>query len=167
MSAEEAELPDREWEKMTSSLPRPDDSADAASLVWRQFCVQFSWYDRAAGRNRKAHLFLDLLALGAAAAVTVLAALGAPAPITASVGATIVVVEGVQKIGQFHANWINYRATAELMRQHGFSFAAGTTPYDDPRTRRDELVRFMHEAVTKESTTWAGTASKASRRHEE
>ena len=163
MTVDDAEPPDTAWEKMTDSLPRPVDDADEEARVWRQFCVRFRWYDRAATRNRIAHLFLDFLALAAGASVTVLAALSAPAPVTAGVGATIVVVEGVQKIGQFHASWLNYRATAELMRQHGFSYAAGSRPYDDPVARREALAQFMHDAIAKESTVWTGTASKAAR----
>ncbi|WP_307794500.1 DUF4231 domain-containing protein [Arthrobacter cavernae] len=121
------------------------------------------WYDTAATRSRLAYQILKFLVLGAGAAVTVLAALSAPAPITASVGAAIVVFEGAQQIGHFHANWINYRATAEHMRQHGFFYAAGTAPYNHPRTRRDRLAQFMRETIADESGDWTDTARKAGR----
>jgi len=151
-----------EWEKMTGCLPPPADP-DAADLLWREFCVQFRWYDRAANRNRRMYQILKFLVILAGAAVSVLAALAAPAPLTASVGAAIVVIEGAQQLGQFHANWLNYRATAERMRQHGFSYAAGTVPYDDPHTRRDLLGRSMRETIAKESGIWSAAFRKADR----
>ena len=163
MSTRNAKAPDTAWERLTDALPAPVDPAACQDLLWREYSAQFAWYDRAATRNRIYHRVLDYLALVAGAAVTILAALSAPAPVTAAVGATIVVSEGAQKIGQFHANWLNYRATAERMRQHGFAYAAGTVPYDEPSTRRDRLVEFMRETLHSESTTWTDSAIKATR----
>lgn len=157
---------DTEWEKMTGCLPPPADP-DAADLLWREFCIQFRWYDRAATRNRMTYQILKFLAIAAGAAVTVLAALAAPAPLTATIGAAIVVIEGVQQLGQFHANWINYRATAERMRQHGFSYAAGTAPYDNLQTRRDLLAQFVQETIIKESGDWSATARKTDRNEDQ
>ncbi|SFT99077.1 DUF4231 domain-containing protein [Arthrobacter sp. ov118] len=155
-----------EWAKMQGSLPQPIDPA-ATGLVWREFCAQFQWYDHAATRNRRAYQILKFLALGAGAAVTVLAALGAPAPITASFGAAIVVIESGQQIGQFHPNWINYRTSAETMRQHGFFYAAGVAPYNDPHTRCDRLAQVMRKTITAESGTWADTVRKTIRNGEQ
>lgn len=154
---------DAEWEDLTDSLPRPTDPVAADDLLWREFSTQFRWYDRAASRSRRTYRILEYLALVAGAAVTVLAALSAPAPLTAAVGAMVVVVEGIQKIGQFHANWINYRGTAETMRQHGFAYAAAVAPYNDPDTRRETLLQALREAVAKETASWVGAASKATR----
>ena len=77
----------------------------------------FAWYDRKATVARWGYIVLRLVAITAAAVVTVLAAWGAPGPLTASFGAVIVVAEGAQQLFQFHANWINYRRCAEEMRQ--------------------------------------------------
>ncbi|MCU1548875.1 MAG: hypothetical protein JWO29_1826 [Arthrobacter sp.] len=157
-----AAVPETGWEKMKGALPRPIDPV-AADLLWQEFQAQFQWYDRAATRNRRAYQILKFLTLVAGAAVTVLAALRAPAPVTASVGAVIVVLEGAQQIGRFHFNWINYRATAENMRQHGFLYAAGTAPYSSPDSRRDRLAQFMRRTIVTESGNWADTARKADR----
>jgi hypothetical protein len=153
------------WAKMKGSLPQPIDPA-VADLLWQEFGAQFRWYDHAATRSRRAYQVLKFLALGAGAAVTVLAALGAPAPVTASFGAAIVVIESSQQIGQFHPNWINYRTSAETMRQHGFFYAAGAAPYNDPQTRRDRLAQVMRKTITSESGTWADTVRKIVRNGE-
>ena len=166
MDTNDAALSGTGWEKMKDSLPHPTDP-DAADLSWQEFCAQFRWYDRSATRNRRTYQVLKFVTLGAGAAVTLLAALSAPAAITAGVGAVIVLIEGTQQIGQFHFNWINYRATAETMRQHGFLYAAGTAPYNDPSTRRERLAQFMRKTIVTESGNWADTARKAGRSGEQ
>ena len=155
-----------DWAKMKGSLPQPIDPT-AVDLLWQEFLAQFRWYDHAATRNRRAYQLLKILALAAGAAVTVLAALGAPPLVTASFGAAIVVIEGCQQIGQFHPTWINYRTSAETMRQHGFFYAAGADPYNDPHTRRDRLAQVMRKTIAAESGTWADTVRKMIRNGEQ
>lgn len=95
-----------------------------------------------------------MTALVAGAAVTVLAAVSAPAALTATVAGGIVVMEGAQQIFQFHSSWISYRATAETLRQHAFLYSAVVSPYDQA-DRRDRLATLVKDVTTKESTTWS------------
>ena len=95
------------------------------------------------------------------------AALGSPAPVTASFGAAIVVIESCQQIGHLHPTWINYRTSAEAMRQHRLFCAAGAAPYNDPHTRRDRLAQVMCKTIAAESGTWADTVRKMIRNGEQ
>lgn len=148
------------WEKFASDLPAPRDPNDAQDLLWQIFNAQFGWYDRAASRARWAYQGLKILSIASGASVTVLAALSAPAALTAAVGALIVLFEGLQQIGQFHAKWLNYRSTAERMRQEGFFYAAGAGGYAKPERRREKLARFIEETLNTESTAWTEFAGK-------
>lgn len=145
----------KDWRELTNSLPRPVDDPHGQDLLWQQMEAHFRWYDRSATRSRYGYQGLKILALVSGAAVTVLAAIGAPPGLTASLAAVVVVAEGVQQVFQFHANWISYRSTAETLRQHAFFFAAGIEPYDDPSTRRRMLAALLRDLTSKENATWS------------
>jgi Protein of unknown function (DUF4231) len=51
-------------------------------------------------------------------------------------GAVVVVVEGIQQLGQYQANWINYRSTAEALGHEKFLFLAGAGAYQAARRSR-------------------------------
>jgi hypothetical protein len=148
-----------DWKRLTSSLPEPPRAQDRDDLLWQELTVQFGWYDKAATRSRLAYQILKLTALVAGAAVTVLAALSAPAALTACVAGVIVVMEGAQQLFQFHPNWISYRATAETLRRHAFLYVADVNPFDDPATRRDRLAAFLKDATMRENAAWTSTMS--------
>jgi hypothetical protein len=143
-----------EWKKLTHSLPLPPDAADGRDLLWQELSAQVRWYDRAATRNRLSYLTFKVAALIIGASVTVLAAVSAPAVLTAALAAAIVVEEGVQQVFRFHSNWISYRATAETLRQHAFLYAANVDPYVDPQTRRDRLADVVRNVAAKENASW-------------
>lgn len=143
------------WKRMTSELPAPPRQEDRDDLLWQELEALFAWYDKAATRTRLWYQLLKVTALVAGAAVTLLAAISAPAAVTASVAGVIVVVEGAQQVFQFHSNWISYRGSAELLRQQAFLYAAEVSPYDDAATRRNRLAAVLQELTTKETTTWS------------
>lgn len=143
--------------RLTETLPSPADPAEEDDLLWRELDAQFDWYHRAATRSRLGYQGLKVVALIAAATATVLAALRAPAGLTAGFAAVVVVLEAVQQTFQFHANWITYRATAETLRRHAFLYAAGIAPYAEARSRRNQLAAVLGEITRSENTTWATT----------
>ena len=150
-----------DWKRMSGRLPQPPRDEDRDDLLWQELTAQFGWYERAATRSRLAYQSLKLTTLAVGAAVTVLAALSAPAALTASLAGVIVVFEGTQQLFQLHPNWITYRGTAETLRRHAFLYAAEVTPFDEPDTRRDRLAAALQDATTRESASWADTMRKA------
>jgi hypothetical protein len=150
-----------DWRRMSGHLPEPPRKEDRDDLLWQELTVQFGWYDKAATRSRLSYQVLKLTALAAGAAVTVLAALSAPAALTASLAGVIVVLEGAQQMFQFHPNWISYRGTAETLRHHAFLYVADVSPFDDPATRRDRLGVSLRDATMRESATWTDTMRKS------
>ena len=75
-------------------------------MLWQEYQAQFRWYDRAATRARAGYLTLKTISLAVAAAVPVLAAVRAPAGLTASLAAVVVVIEGLVQLLQLQQNWI-------------------------------------------------------------
>ena len=82
------------WKRLGHALP--DSGPFSSDVVWQELASYFSWFSRAATQSRVACQTLKILSLLLAAAVTVLAATGAPSVLTACVGAGIVVAEGTQ-----------------------------------------------------------------------
>jgi hypothetical protein len=61
---------------------------------------------------------------------------------------------------QWQRNWIEYRRTAETMRQHGLAFAARTGAYAGDE-RRERLAGLLREMALTENQAWAeGIAGK-------
>ena len=136
-------------------IATPTDPEEASGALWQEVRHRFAWYDRAAYRNRWAYYAVKLMFLVGGAGVTVLAAISAPAMITAILAGSIVVLEGIQQLFRFHSNWISYRATAETIRVHAFAYVAGVEPYDDGRNRRTRLAEFVRDQALRENSTWS------------
>jgi len=145
------------WQRLEGNLPQPADPAERDDLLWQELNAQFHWYEAAATRTRFTYQALKVLALVLGAAVTVLAAISAPAALTASLAASVVILEGLQQVFQFHTNSITYRSAAETLRQHAFLYAVKLDPYEDSGTRRDRLAALMREVTSTENATWATT----------
>jgi Protein of unknown function (DUF4231) len=143
------------WQDLGGGLPAPPDDAERRDPLWQQLAAQFRWYDRSATRCRRGYQALKIATLILGGAVTVLAAIGASAWLTASMAAAIVGAEGVQQLFQLHVNWISYRATAEALRQQAFLYVARVGPYTDLATRRDRLADAISAITTTENTSWA------------
>ena len=155
-----ADAPRADWTELTDQLPEPADEKEREDVIWKAFKAQFGWYHNNATTARYWYVGLRLAAMTAAAAVTVLAASKAPPALTASLAAVIVVAEGAQQLFQFHANWINYRRSAEEMRQHAFLYVASAPPYDRS-DRRDRFVKAMQDLIAAEGVNWSAAVRRA------
>lgn len=137
------------------SLPAPTSDPELESdVMWQELQRRFTWYDRAATRSRVAYYVLKLTFLLVGAAVTVLAAVSAHPAVTATLAASLVVLEGVQQLFRLHANWIGYRATAETLRTHALAYVSRIEPYDEGRLRRERLGEFLRDLALRENANW-------------
>jgi hypothetical protein len=141
---------------MGDALPDTDDPSLAGSPVWSAYRQQFATYSRQATTNRIRYQVTRIVSLVAAAAVTVCAGLSAAPWVTASLGALIVVLEGLQQVFRWHENWIAYRQAAETMRQHAIDAVSGVPPYDaaDPAERLARLALLRRDVALSESGGW-------------
>ena len=74
-------------EFMGELLPEPIDAVDAHDLVWKEFRAQFAQYCKGARNNRRAYQISKVSAIVIGAAVTVCAAVGVIAWLTATLAA--------------------------------------------------------------------------------
>ena len=143
----------------SSASPGPGPTAEPqelepSSISEARITSQLAWYQRHAGYSRVWYLSVKVVQLVLAAGVPVAVAVSAPTWLTASLGATIVVLEGAQQLFQWHDNWIRYRITAGSIASQRSLFAARAGDYatTDPVPL---LVERVEALATSETTSWA------------
>jgi hypothetical protein len=116
---------------------------------------QLRWYDRKSVAAQRKYKGVKLLQLTVAAAVPVLAAAHADAAIMAALGGALLVLEGVQQIGQYHKLWIDYRSTWELLQREKFLFLARAGQYARAGNRERSFAEQIERVISRETTGWA------------
>jgi len=77
--------------------------------------------DRKSTYNQRIFKLLRFWTIAVAALVPALVAFGLQdTRIMAALNASIAVVEGVQQLNQYHANWISYRSTCESLKHEKY-----------------------------------------------
>ena len=99
-----------------AAVPPPSHEAQ----VWDRVETQIQWYGRNARRSKRNYMRIKLVQIVAAAFIPVLAAASLPSWVLGGLGASVVVLESVQQLFQFHSNWTQYRTTAEALKHEKF-----------------------------------------------
>ncbi len=118
---------------------------------------QIQWYDRKSCRNQRLFKSLRILIIVAAALVPLLSFDGIPRYVAAALGALIVILEGVQQLNQFHANWIAYRSTCESLKHEKFLYLARAGHYAAASAPEQLLAERLESLVSQEHAQWATT----------
>jgi hypothetical protein len=117
---------------------------------------QIRWYDRRSRNSQITFKILKICTIAGAASVPALAG-SSLHTITAAIGVFIVVVEGVQQLYQFQANWIAYRSTCEALKHEKYLYLAKAGLYaaaNDPHALLAERIESM---VSQEHAKWASS----------
>ncbi|MGW4774968.1 DUF4231 domain-containing protein [Nocardia sp. NPDC004278] len=133
----------------TTIARQPDDT----DPVWARFVDQLNWYSKKSASAQRAYKLVKLGQLVVGGAVPVVAALSAPAAITATLSAIVVVAEGVQQLFQWHASWLTYRATTEALKQEKVRYLATLAPYDGPDAQQ-VLAERLDGIVAQSNSQW-------------
>jgi hypothetical protein len=115
---------------------------------------QLTWHDGRAIRAQRRYKGLKFVQLTAAAAVPIAAAVSAGEAATAALGGVILVVEGMQQIGQYHRNWIFSRATCEALQREKHLFLAHAGTYARAREPARLLAERVETLVARETAGW-------------
>jgi hypothetical protein len=147
----------------TPSAPSPDRPAPReADPAWDRVEDQINWYEANSTKNKNWFTSLKIVQLVCAAAVPVMASIHAAVWVTGGLGAVVVVVEGIQQLGQYQANWINYRSTVEALKHEKFLFLAGAGLYHAAGDPKRLLAERVETVISQENTKWsAGTRARA------
>src|SRR6476659_1997416 len=137
-----------------------DGETSIANVAWERLEDELAWYDTKSTVSQHIFKRCKLIQIIVAAAVPVLAALEAPAAITASVAAVVVVLEGAQQLYQWQTNWVLYRATAESLKHERYLYLAQAGPYSGADRHR-VLAERVEGLVSQEHAKWTEARSHA------
>jgi hypothetical protein len=135
--------------------PGPAATHPPASPVWERLEAQVRWYSRNSRRSKRWYIRIKLVQIVSAAVIPVLAAVDLPGWVMGGLGAAIVVLESVQQLFQFHANWTHYRTTAEALKHEKFLAEAHAGPYATAPNPTALLAERIEGLVSQEHAAWA------------
>jgi hypothetical protein len=82
--------------------------------------------------------------------------------VTAILGASVAILEGLQQLGQYNNLWASYRATAEQLKHEKYLFLAKSGPYYG--LNEEDALRLLaervEERVSTEHAKWVSERSK-------
>ncbi len=130
--------------------------------AWDRLEDQLDWYDRKSVIAQRAYKRVKLGQLIVGATVPVVAGLQAPAAVTATLAAIVVIAEGAQQLYQWQTNWVLYRSTAESLKHEKYLYLAGAGPYS-AADRHRVLAERLEGLVSQEHAKW--TESRQQERH--
>ena len=126
--------------------------------AWMRLNDQLSWYDRKSADNQRRYKQIKVAQLVLAGAIPVFALVDDTWGrwITAILGASVAILEGLQQLGQYNNLWVSYRATAEQLKHEKYLFLAHSGPY---RGLKEEdalslLAERIEENVSTEHAKW-------------
>jgi hypothetical protein len=136
-----------------------DDLTDRALV---HALVQSDWYRSSMRRSRVRYVTLEAGALLLAGAATVLAALSAPAWLTATVAATVTFLAGLRRIVSWHDDWLAaaeaWAGATALVAEYRLLEATERTA-----EKRRELVAAIDALVLEETRSWGRRRREKSR----
>src|SRR4051794_19300148 len=116
---------------MQMSAAPADAGPVTTGPTWDRLEDQLGWYDRKSSAAQRMYKRLKILQLVTAAAIPVAAAAGAPGWVTAALGGVVLVLEGLQQLGQYQQDWAAYRSTCEALKHEKYLYLAEAGPYLD------------------------------------
>jgi hypothetical protein len=119
--------------------------ADATLPTLQRLDDQISWYDKKSQHAQYSFKALKIVQLVAAGVIPLMVVFGIPGPekITAVLGLVILVVEGLQQLNQYQANWIGYRSTCEALRHEKYLYLAVAGPY----AKTDQPIALLADRI--------------------
>lgn len=124
---------------------------------------QIQWYDSRGLKNQRMFKLLKMIVILASSLIPFLVGLNLPPWIVGGLGVLIAVVEGLQQLNQYQANWITYRSTAEALKHEKFLFLAKAGPYAADANPRALLAERIESAVSQEHAKWTSVQEHAGR----
>jgi hypothetical protein len=124
---------------------------------------QIAWYDAKSGFNQRWYKRLKAAQLICAAAIPVVATLDFHAAIVGSLGAAVVVLEGISQLNQYAVNWQSYRATAEALKHEKYLYLAHAGPYAGSKDGTPLLADRIEGLISQEHAKWVSAREEAER----
>lgn len=124
---------------------------------------QISWYDKNSLDSQRYFKIYKIIEIIAAALIPFAAGFSAPAFLTGGLGVSVVVIEGIQQLNQFHHNWIIYRSTCEALKHEKYLYFGNAGPYCKAEDKTSLLADRVESLVSQEHAKWIFSRTEASK----
>lgn len=124
---------------------------------------QISWYDRKSRSNQRSFKLLKGIVIVAAAVIPLMAGFSAPAWLTGGLGVLVAVLEGLQQLNQYQANWIGYRSTCEALKHEKYLYLGNAGVYGSAENSRALLAERIESIISHEHALWASSREDSAR----
>jgi hypothetical protein len=140
----------------------PPASSSAEQVTLDRLNDQIDWYSRKSRLNRLCFKWLKGFTILSAALIPVLTTSKIPngSPIAAVLGVLIAVVESIQQMNRYQANWTAYRATAEALKHEKYLYLAKAGSYLTANNSQATLAERVEALVSQETAKWISASSK-------
>ncbi len=125
---------------------------------------QLRWYDRRSRLNRALHKCFKTFTIASAAMIPALTTSGvhSATQLAGVLGVLIAVLEGIQQLNQYQANWASYRTTAEALEREKYFYLAHAGPYLTLSDPHPVLAERVESLCSQENAKWLVSQSQVS-----
>ncbi len=134
-----------------------------SSPAFQRLKEQIAWYDARSSSNQKYFKLLKSWTITVAVLVPVLASFRIDARVLGILTATIALVEALQQLQQYQANWILYRSTFEGLEHEKYLYLSSAGPYKVLDNRDEVLAERVEDLVSQEHSKWTSARSQKQR----
>jgi hypothetical protein len=145
--------------------------------TWTRLEDQIAWYECHASEAQRAYRRLKVVEVVLGALIPFLAGFQdnlatvlppgmhlLPAVLIALLGVSVVVLEGLQHLNQYHQLWLGYRSTWAALQHEKFLFLADAGPYAATDDKRAHLAERVEELISNEQTRGVAIRSRSTER---
>jgi hypothetical protein len=131
----------------------------SADVTMERLDDQIAWYDKRSNINQHFYKVMKIMVIATAALIPLLSGLsmGVPSWVLGILGALIAIIEGIQQLNQYHANWISYRSTCEALKHEKFLYLAKAGLYATATDPCVLLAERIEALVSQEHAKWASS----------
>lgn len=125
--------------------------------------VEIGWYDSRSRLNRLLFKALKTATMTAAAIIPVVATSGAHygGQVAGVLGILIAVLEAIQELNQYRANWTTYRSTAEALKQQKYLYLGNAGTYNGTANPSALLAERIEMIMSRENAKWLARQTQA------
>ena len=120
---------------------------------------QIEWYDKKSQAAQKWYKRLQIAEIILASLIPLLSGFSTynkyVAFVVGGFGAIIAIIESISKLNKYHENWIQYRATCEMLKYQKYLYLTKSSPYNDnDETVENVFIRNIESIVSSENNQW-------------
>jgi len=133
----------------------------AEQITLERLDDQIVWYGRKSQGAQRRYKWMKGMTIASAALIPVLTTAKLPhvTDVAAGLGVLIAILEGIQQMNHYQANWASYRATSEALEREKFLYLGKANPYLGAANPQGMLAERVEALVSQENALWASTTA--------